>query len=89
MPMMSPESIAKASALLAKRERIAIAKWENLHGNTERHHGNYRSSEEISLPVDEELAWAIEEFRKRKLDAIDAQLRELGVDPSAQDDVEA
>jgi hypothetical protein len=35
--------------------------------------------------ADEDLQWAIEEFRKRKLDAIDAHQRELGVDPTAQD----
>jgi hypothetical protein len=33
--------------------------------------------------ADEELQWAIEQFRARKLAAIDAQLRELGVDPTA------
>lgn len=41
--------------------------------------------QEIELQPDEELAWAIEEFRKRKLDAIDAQLRELGVDPTKEE----
>jgi hypothetical protein len=35
--------------------------------------------------VDEELAWAIEAFRKRKLDEIDAQLCELGVDPTKEE----
>jgi hypothetical protein len=50
MPMMSPENIQKASALLAKRARIAIATWPNLKGQTERDHSGFRASKEISLP---------------------------------------
>jgi hypothetical protein len=39
------------------------------------------SSHNFRIAIDEQLAWAIEEFRKRKLDEIDAALRELGVEP--------
>jgi hypothetical protein len=74
-----------ASALLAKRGRIAGAKWENLRGKTQRQQAGFRTAEEISLPVDEELAWAIEAFRKQKLHEIDAQLRELGVNPTKEE----
>jgi hypothetical protein len=36
---------------------------------------------DLALDIDEALARAIEELRMRKLDAIDAQLREVGVAP--------
>jgi hypothetical protein len=79
--MLSIEAVKKAEKLIQERDLIAIAKWPALRGETMRRHSHFSSSEEFSLPVDEPLAMAIEEFRKRKLDAIDAQLRELGVEP--------
>jgi hypothetical protein len=39
----------------------------------------------LAPPEPAELHWAIEESRKRKLAAIDAQLRQLGVDLTAED----
>jgi hypothetical protein len=79
--MLSIEDVKKAERLIQERDLIAIAKWPILKGETMRQQRHFSSSEEFSLPVDEPLAMAIEEFRKRKLDAIDAQLRELGVEP--------
>jgi hypothetical protein len=85
MPMMTIESVKKAERLIRERARIAATKWEVLKGECPVNHGVYQAREEIALPIDEQLAWALEEFRKRKLDSIDAELRELGVDPTAQD----
>lgn len=89
MPMISIETVKKADALISERRRIASAKWNaivddpNLRPKTTQWvPGRLQVGQ--SETADEELQWAIEEFRKRKLEAIDAQLRELGIDPTIE-----
>ena len=76
MATMSIEGVKRAGVLIEERSRIVAANW---------HHVTEKGLFKDQAPTDEELQRAIEEFRKRKLDAIDAQLRELGVDPTEQD----
>jgi hypothetical protein len=78
---VSIENVKKAERLIQERARIAASKWNAVVDDTNlRERQTYSSCE----ATDEQLQWVIEEFRKRKLDAIDAQLRELGVDPAAE-----
>jgi ribosome assembly protein YihI (activator of Der GTPase) len=75
MPM-SIDAVRKAEELIKERDRFASTEWnaiaimdDDLYILIDRE------------PADEQLQKAIEEFRQRKIDAIDAQLRKLGVDP--------
>ena len=74
---MSIDAVKKAQELIREPDRIASVQWsavaEDPHKGQNRWYGNPEAA-------DEQLQWAIEEFRKRKIDAIDAQLRDLGVD---------
>jgi hypothetical protein len=83
MLMMSIENVKKAEQLIRERSHIAAAKWNRVAAPQTNNFGN-----QVGLihseAADEQLQWAIEEFRKRKLDAIDAQLRELGFDPTTE-----
>jgi len=81
MPMMSIEAVKQADRLIQERGRIAVAKWDHVVEIP----ANGLASFLDCVPADEQLRSAIEEFRKRKLDAIDSQLRELGVDPTERD----
>jgi len=90
MPM-SINAVKKAERLIQERSSIVAAKWNavcivNSSGDvvTTLQRGPFRGAD--TMKADEELAWAIEEFRRRKLDAIDAKLCELGVDPTAEDE---
>ena len=67
--------------LIRERNGIATAKWNAVTYHSAVYYGSTPTPKE----ADEQLQWAIEEFRKRKLDAIDVQLRELGVDPTEQE----
>jgi hypothetical protein len=80
---MSIEDVKKAEQLIKERGQIVAAKWDHVAG---------KPTVRSPLPglvlgprADEQLLRAIEEFRKRKLDAIGAQLSELGVDPAQQE----
>jgi hypothetical protein len=81
--------------LIRERERIAAAKWtsvltdtslnaclaavfSSVNWSTSTHGGFQLADKELA---DEQLAWATEEFRTRRLASFDAQLRELGVEP--------
>jgi hypothetical protein len=86
--MMTIEQARKATELADERKQIARAKWNCIAhdpGLEPKSGASWGGSVRYELqhkePIDEQLAWAIEEFRKRKLDAIDAQLRALGVEP--------
>jgi hypothetical protein len=82
--MMSIEKAEKATKLAARREKIVLAKFSELVGTTKHHTsiGVYESNRDnFRMAVDEQLSWAIEEFRKRKLDEIDEQIRKLGFEP--------
>ena len=87
--MMTIENVKKAEALIRDRSRIAAAKWNAVVDDPNLRERDRYSGMRMELgrteAADEELGWAVEEFRKRKLVAIDAQLRELGVDPTAQE----
>jgi hypothetical protein len=83
MPMMTIESVKKAQRLINERNRIAAAKWTQVAEPTPSGHQSF-SAYRNTIAADEQLQWAIEEFRARKLAEIDAQLRELGVDPASQ-----
>jgi 3-methyladenine DNA glycosylase Tag len=86
-PMMTIESVQKAQRLIRERNRIAAAKWNAITDdpNLRERSGSFGGmAMRATEPADEQLALAIEEFRARKLDAINAQLRELGVDPTEQ-----
>jgi hypothetical protein len=74
--MISVENAQKAVELVSERQRIAAVKWNALIDSRP----GYR--EDKLDAADDELQWAIEQYRKRRLDAIDAELRALGVDPS-------
>ena len=78
---MTPKTVQRAQDLLRERRQIAEAKWNALGeiDNTVFHPKHVERA-------DEELQAAIEEFRKRKLQGIDAMLRELGVEPDAAED---
>jgi hypothetical protein len=76
---MTIENARKVASLATERERIAGAKFTRLVGTLPGPPAGSRS--EVVLEIDEELARAIEARRQRELAAIDAQLRELGVEP--------
>jgi hypothetical protein len=76
MAMMSIEGVKRAEVLIEERGRIVAANW---------YHVTAKGPCRDQAPADEELQRASEEYRKRKLDAIDAQLRELGVNATEQD----
>jgi hypothetical protein len=78
MPMMSIETVKKSEHLIPELNGIATAKWNAVTNHSAVYYGSTPTPEE----ADEQLQWAIEEFRKRKLDAIDVHLRELGIDPT-------
>jgi len=83
MPMLSIETVKKAERLIQERGRIVAATWDHVAENPgfALPHGGLLNL----TPADEQLQSAIKEFRKRKLDVIDADLRDLGVAPSEQD----
>jgi hypothetical protein len=75
-------AVKKAESLIRERDRIVDEKWNAVGSKA----GVYNSGIARLEPVDEQLARAIEEFRRRKLDAIDAELIDLGVDPREHGD---
>jgi hypothetical protein len=86
---MSLENAEKATKLAAERKRLCAAKWNcivhdpdpDLDERPGRWGGNVRyETKDRDIP-DEQLAWAIEEYRKRRIGQIDAQLRKLGFEP--------
>ena len=89
--MITPKKIKQAQSLLHERSRVAKAKWNavtydpGLDPSPDVPAALYQQTG-IAEGADEELQAAIEEFRQRKLAALDAQLRDVGVDPSAPDD---
>ena len=77
-PMMTIESVQKAQRLIEERNRITAAKWNAIIDDPklrDRSQWIDRMAMGPTEPADEELARAIEEFRARKLDVINAQLR--------------
>lgn len=82
---MSIETVKKAEKLIEERGQIVAATWTHVAGLGSESGISTGWNYTAGTPADEQLRQAIEEFRKRKLDAIDAELRELGVDPSEQD----
>ena len=82
---MSIDDVKKAEQLIKQRGQIVAATWTHVAGlgsNSGITNGwNYK----VGTPADEQLLRDIEEFRTRKLDSIDAQLRELGVDTAEQE----
>jgi hypothetical protein len=77
--MLTAEQVDQAKNLLAQRAWVARAKWDAVTSRPSSVH--YGTQSLTPEPVDEQLAWAIEEFRRRRLDAIDAELKALGVEP--------
>jgi len=82
---ISIANLEKAHALIGARKSIAAARWNSIAYDPGRDPRNTFSPDRNPRhleAVDDQLAWAIEEYRKRRLDEIDRQLRELGVDPT-------
>jgi hypothetical protein len=75
-------AVKKAESLIRERDRIAGENWNAVGHKACVDYGGISRLE----AVDEQLQWAIEEFRKRKLDAIDSELVDLGVNPSESAD---
>jgi hypothetical protein len=75
MPGMSFETVKLAERLIQERQRIAAAKWDIVTV-----YPDLAITPHEPEKADEQLIRAIEEFRARKLAAIDAELRELGVE---------
>jgi hypothetical protein len=75
MPGISFETVKNAERLIEERERIAAAKWDSVTG-----YPDLALTPGEPEKADEQLIRTIEEFRARKLAAIDAELRELGVE---------
>ena len=75
MPGMSFATVKLAERLIQERERIAAAKWDSVTV-----YPDLALTPEEPEKADEQLIRAIEEFRARKLAAIDAELRELGIE---------
>jgi hypothetical protein len=74
--MLTTQDIERASELIRQRKKIEHAEWT--------HVGTHHKMGQIyHEPFDDKLAFAVEEYRGRRLDAIDAELRELGVDPTS------
>jgi hypothetical protein len=78
--MLSFKDLDRAHRLKAERESIAKARWNMVVA--ERQESGWRTDD--AAKADEQLQLAIEEFRARKLAAIDAELRELGIDPGTE-----
>jgi hypothetical protein len=75
--MMTKEQVRAANLLLAEHERIAKQNW-NCTAFIMGGHSREGTEPEAADP---ELQEAIEAFKRRKLAAIEADLRELGVEP--------
>jgi hypothetical protein len=75
MPGISFETVKNAERLIEERERIAAATWDSVTG-----YPDLALTPGEPEKADEQLIRTIEEFRARKLAAIDAELRELGVE---------
>jgi hypothetical protein len=75
MPGISFETVKLAARLIEERERIAAATWDRVTG-----YPGLAITPDEPEKADEQLIRAIEEFRARKLAAIDAELRKLGVE---------
>jgi hypothetical protein len=75
MPGISFETVKLAERLIKERERIAAATWDRVTG-----YSDLAITPDEPEEADEQLIRAIEEFRARKLAAVDAKLRELGVE---------
>jgi hypothetical protein len=76
MPL-SIDAVRKAEGLIKERDRLASAEWNAIATMDDDHPG---SGSVIDAELaDEPLQKAIEAFRQRKIDAIDAQLRKLGI----------
>jgi hypothetical protein len=76
--MMTLDAVNRAQELGHRREETVNAKWKYVTADDpSRVIGGYVRATQ----ADEQLLEAIEEFRQRLLDAIDAELRELGVAP--------
>jgi len=73
--MLTANDVERASELLRRRRWISSAKWDAIVISSFDRDG-YRE------PFDDGLAIAVEDFRIRRLAAIDAELRALGVDPT-------
>ncbi len=77
--MLTVQDIEKASELIKLRERIVRAKWDVVAVGPQRP-GQYMVTD--FEPFDDELAFAVEKYRGRRIAAIDEKLKALGVDPT-------
>ena len=85
--MLNVCDISKASALIMRRERITGAKWDAVIVTPPTLQRRYADPPlQCVEKFDDELAAAVEKFRKRRLADIDAKLRELGVDVMGDSD---
>jgi hypothetical protein len=72
--MITMKAVEQAAKLCTRRQAIA---------------GACRQQVQNIAPADDEWLSAIEAFRKRELDEIDAELRALGVNPQQEEEAAA
>jgi hypothetical protein len=92
--MVSLGAVRRAEELRKERESVHGARWNAVVYNN-RFPAPDRSagleftavlSSSGAVAADEELQEAIEAFRQRELERIDAKLRRLGIDPEVEDE---
>ena len=83
--MLTTKDVEKASELIELRKSIAVTKWTHVIKKVD---AFMRQGlvDHTAEPFDDKLAFAVEEYRARRLDKIDTELRELGVDLTAAAD---
>ena len=79
--MLTPKDIKRAQDLIDRRNLLQRAEWDCVAKKPE---GVFGGIETAALGIeefDEELFVAVQEFRKRRIAAVEEELRALGVEP--------